>query len=202
MKKRRYETGAKQSRYRLNWLFRATLSHLEFIMPDAFDDKESRIRNQPGPRTRRAFHPHVVHRHPGLPQELRHHHRRARKRALRRTFFSMVAAIEGFARIEESDMFAHPRSPTTFCVLPWRPQDGGRRRPNVLRHQGPRRQPPTRATRASCSGAPSRVRRRRDSRFTRAWSMNTTTSNPPNRRSKRSTREGISTSLLWTSQAT
>lgn len=34
------------------------------------------------------------------------------------------AAIEGFARIEESDMFAHP-DPTTFCVLPWRPQDGG-----------------------------------------------------------------------------
>ena len=34
------------------------------------------------------------------------------------------AAIQGFARIEESDMFAHP-DPTTFCVLPWRPQDGG-----------------------------------------------------------------------------
>ena len=34
------------------------------------------------------------------------------------------AAIEGFARVEESDMFAHP-DPSTFCVLPWRPQDGG-----------------------------------------------------------------------------
>ena len=34
------------------------------------------------------------------------------------------SSIEGFRRIEESDMFAHP-DPTTFCVLPWRPQDGG-----------------------------------------------------------------------------
>jgi len=34
------------------------------------------------------------------------------------------SAIEGFARIEESDMFAVP-DPTTFCVLPWRPRDGG-----------------------------------------------------------------------------
>ncbi|MDA1000116.1 MAG: glutamine synthetase family protein [bacterium] len=34
------------------------------------------------------------------------------------------SAIEGFARIEESDMFAHP-DPTTFCVLPWRPKSGG-----------------------------------------------------------------------------
>ena len=34
------------------------------------------------------------------------------------------SSIEGFSRIEESDMFAHP-DPTTFCVLPWRPQDGG-----------------------------------------------------------------------------
>ncbi len=34
------------------------------------------------------------------------------------------SAIEGFARIEESDMFALP-DPTTFCVLPWRPQSGG-----------------------------------------------------------------------------
>ncbi len=34
------------------------------------------------------------------------------------------SAIEGFARIEESDMFAHPDA-TTFCVLPWRPRAGG-----------------------------------------------------------------------------
>lgn len=34
------------------------------------------------------------------------------------------SSIEGFTRIEESDTFAHP-DPTTFCVLPWRPQKGG-----------------------------------------------------------------------------
>ncbi len=34
------------------------------------------------------------------------------------------SSIEGFTRIEESDMFAHP-DPTTFCVLPWRPKKGG-----------------------------------------------------------------------------
>ncbi len=33
------------------------------------------------------------------------------------------SAIEGFARNEESDMFALP-DPATFCVLPWRPKDG------------------------------------------------------------------------------
>lgn len=34
------------------------------------------------------------------------------------------SSIEGFTRIEESDMFARP-DPTTFCVLPWRPRTGG-----------------------------------------------------------------------------
>ncbi|MCX6354371.1 MAG: glutamine synthetase family protein [Candidatus Aureabacteria bacterium] len=34
------------------------------------------------------------------------------------------SSIEGFARIEESDMIALP-DPDTFCVLPWRPQEGG-----------------------------------------------------------------------------
>ncbi len=32
------------------------------------------------------------------------------------------SSIEGFARIEESDMIARP-DPTTFQLLPWRPQD-------------------------------------------------------------------------------
>jgi len=32
------------------------------------------------------------------------------------------SSIEGFARIEESDMVALP-DPTTFCLLPWRPSD-------------------------------------------------------------------------------
>ncbi len=34
------------------------------------------------------------------------------------------SSIEGFARIEESDMIAMP-DPNTFGILPWRPKDGG-----------------------------------------------------------------------------
>lgn len=34
------------------------------------------------------------------------------------------SSIEGFARIDESDMVAMP-DPTTFAVLPWRPKEGG-----------------------------------------------------------------------------
>ena len=34
------------------------------------------------------------------------------------------SSIEGFARIDESDMIAMP-DPNTFCMLPWRPQEGG-----------------------------------------------------------------------------
>jgi glutamine synthetase len=33
------------------------------------------------------------------------------------------SSIEGYARIEESDMLAKP-DPNTFAILPWRPQDG------------------------------------------------------------------------------
>jgi len=33
------------------------------------------------------------------------------------------SSIEGYARIEESDMLAKP-DPTTFAILPWRPDDG------------------------------------------------------------------------------
>ena len=32
------------------------------------------------------------------------------------------SSIEGFARIEESDMIAKP-DPTTFAILPWRPRE-------------------------------------------------------------------------------
>src|SRR3990170_7339208 len=32
------------------------------------------------------------------------------------------SSIEGFARIDESDMMALP-DPTTFAILPWRPQE-------------------------------------------------------------------------------
>ena len=34
------------------------------------------------------------------------------------------SSIEGYARIEESDMIAMP-DPETFCVLPWGPKEGG-----------------------------------------------------------------------------
>jgi len=34
------------------------------------------------------------------------------------------SSIQGFARIDESDMIAMP-DPTTFAVLPWRPREGG-----------------------------------------------------------------------------
>lgn len=34
------------------------------------------------------------------------------------------SSIEGFARIDESDMVALP-DPTTFCILPWRPKERG-----------------------------------------------------------------------------
>ncbi len=34
------------------------------------------------------------------------------------------SSIQGFARIDESDMVARP-DPTTFVMLPWRPQEGG-----------------------------------------------------------------------------
>ena len=33
------------------------------------------------------------------------------------------SSIEGFARIEESDMYLYP-DPNTFVIFPWRPQDG------------------------------------------------------------------------------
>ena len=32
------------------------------------------------------------------------------------------SSIEGFARIDESDMVAMP-DPNTFCILPWRPKE-------------------------------------------------------------------------------
>ena len=47
------------------------------------------------------------------------------------------SSIEGFARIDESDMVAMP-DPATFQLLPWRPREA-RRRAHVLRHLPPRR---------------------------------------------------------------
>ncbi len=59
------------------------------------------------------------------------------------------SAIEGFARVYESDMLAKP-DPATFQVLPWRGQRP-RRRPDVLRHPDAGRQPRRTPTRATCS---------------------------------------------------
>ena len=42
------------------------------------------------------------------------------------------SSITGFNAIEESDMIAVP-DPTTFNVLPWRPEDGAGRRAHVRR---------------------------------------------------------------------
>ncbi len=34
------------------------------------------------------------------------------------------SSIDGFTRIQESDMYLHP-DPDTFCIFPWRPDEGG-----------------------------------------------------------------------------
>ena len=61
------------------------------------------------------------------------------------------SSITGFNAIEESDMIAMP-DPTTFAVLPWRPEEA-RRRAHVLRRADARARRPTRATRATCCAA-------------------------------------------------
>ena len=43
------------------------------------------------------------------------------------------SSIEGFARIDESDMVAMP-DPDTFQLLPWTSVGAPRRRPDVLRY--------------------------------------------------------------------
>ena len=60
------------------------------------------------------------------------------------------SSITGFNAIEESDMIAMP-DPTTFAVLPWRPEtDGVARMFCDISHRAASR---TRAIRATCSGA-------------------------------------------------
>ena len=65
------------------------------------------------------------------------------------------SSITGFNAIEESDMIAMP-DPTTFAVLPWRPEP---RTAAAWRACSPtsarRRASPTRATRATSCAAPS-----------------------------------------------
>ena len=57
------------------------------------------------------------------------------------------SSINGFNRIEESDMIAMP-DPGTFTMLPWR-ADGAGRGAHVLRRPAARTASPTRATRAT-----------------------------------------------------
>ena len=45
------------------------------------------------------------------------------ERALDNQYVFDGSSIEGFARVEESDMFLHPDL-DTFCIFPWRPQQG------------------------------------------------------------------------------
>ncbi len=58
------------------------------------------------------------------------------------------SSIEGFARIDESDMVAMP-DPETLQLLPWRAEGAPRRGPDVLRCPDARRASPSRATRAT-----------------------------------------------------
>ncbi|MDD3925403.1 MAG: glutamine synthetase family protein [bacterium] len=44
------------------------------------------------------------------------------ERALERGMAFDGSSIDGFARVDESDMLAMP-DPSTFCILPWRPRD-------------------------------------------------------------------------------
>ena len=61
------------------------------------------------------------------------------------------SSITGFNPIEESDMLAMP-DPSTFAVLPWRPDDDARRARVLPTSTRPRARP-TRATRATCCAA-------------------------------------------------
>ncbi|MCE0445333.1 glutamine synthetase [Streptomyces tricolor] len=58
------------------------------------------------------------------------------------------SAIEGFARVYESDMIAKP-DPSTFQVLPWRAEYPGHG-PDVLRHPHAGRLPRPSRTRGTC----------------------------------------------------
>ena len=88
------------------------------------------------------------------------------------------SSITGFNAIEESDMIAMP-DPSTFAVLPWRPEDKGVGA-DVLRRPHPRAASPTRATRATCCGARSSVPRR--------WASTPSTSAPSSSTSTSSAR--------------
>ena len=62
------------------------------------------------------------------------------------------SSIEGFSRIQESDMVAIP-DPSTFQIIPWKTEAGGRA--HVLRHLRPRRHAVRRRPARSCSSGSS-----------------------------------------------
>ena len=63
------------------------------------------------------------------------------------------SAIDGFSRVQESDVLARP-DPNSFELLPWA-DDDEHLGPHVLRHRQPRRHARSRATPARCCGATS-----------------------------------------------
>ena len=63
------------------------------------------------------------------------------------------SAIDGFTRVQESDVLARP-DPKTFQILPWHPDDGPGG-PGLLRHLQPRRHARSRAAPATCCAGPS-----------------------------------------------
>ena len=80
------------------------------------------------------------------------------------------SSITGFNAIEESDMIAMP-DPTTFAVLPWRPEgDGG----GVARMFADIRTPEG----EPYEGDPRHILRRAEERMKRAWGSTTSTSAP------------------------
>ena len=113
------------------------------------------------------------------------------------------SAIDGFSRVQESDVLARP-DPNTFELLPW----GRRRRrlgPHVLRHPEPRRHARSRATPARCSSATSTRPASRASRSASPPRWSSSTSPTATRRSRPQpldTRLATSTSPPPTSPAT
>ena len=101
------------------------------------------------------------------------------------------SSITGFNAIEESDMIAMP-DPSTFAVLPWRPEEQGVGRMfcDVITPE----RTPTRATRATCCAAPSSGRTRWASRRSTSAPSSSTSCSATPARPRCSTRAATSTS--------
>ena len=109
------------------------------------------------------------------------------------------SAIDGFSRVQESDVLARP-DPNTFELLPWSRQ-GRRRRPGCSATSPTSTARRSRATRARCSGATSTRPANRASRSSsrRRWSSSTSNRGDPSGRPSRSTpaRTSISRPPTW-----